>query len=133
MPDPLATDRPDPNRADSAAAGDAGSSKAAFLGGLLAVASLVSLSVAGVGHARTIAGAANAQYWIVVAGVAAALAFIIQALARTPARSGAGETVRKIAVPLAGLWLAVFLWEAVAVGSGAFAGPFELGWAVWKG
>lgn len=129
MPEPASPETTETTRTDGA---DAASSKAAFLGGLLSVASLVALSVVGVGHARTIAGAANAQYWIVVAGVAAALGFIAFSLARTPARTGRGEIVRKIALPLAGLWLAIFLWEAVAVGSGAFAGPFELGWAAWK-
>ncbi|MFC3693867.1 hypothetical protein [Chenggangzhangella methanolivorans] len=108
-------------------------SKAAFLGSLLAFLSLVALSVIGVGHARTIEGAANAQYWIVVAGIAAALAFVTTALARTRARGRTGETLRRVAVPLATLWLVIFLWETAAVGAGAFPGPFELGWAAWKG
>ncbi|PZQ14960.1 MAG: hypothetical protein DI565_10990 [Ancylobacter novellus] len=107
--------------------------RAGFLGGLLAFLSFVALSVIGVGHARTIEGAANAQFWIVVALVAAALAFVTAALARTTAGSTVGEAARKAAVALAAVWLLVFLWETVAVGTGAFSGPFELGWAAWKG
>lgn len=107
-------------------------SKAAFLGGLLAFAAVASLSIVGVGHARTIEGAANAQYWIVVLIAAAVLGGVTFALSRTPARSRAGETARKVAVVLAALWLAIFLWETVAIGAGAFPGPFELGWAAWK-
>lgn len=107
-------------------------SKAAFLGGLLAFAAVASLSIVGVGHARTIEGAANAQYWIVVLIAAAVLGGVTYALWRTPARSRAGETARRIVVILAAVWLAIFLWETVAIGAGAFTGPFELGWTAWK-
>jgi hypothetical protein len=120
-------DAPSPSSADRP------TSRAAFLGGLLAFVALVALSVVGIGHARTIEGAANAQYWLVTAGVAAALGFVTFSLGRTPARTPAGEAARRIGVALAAIWLAVFLWETIAVGSGAFAGPFELGWAAWKG
>jgi hypothetical protein len=107
--------------------------RAAFLGGLLAFSSLVALSVIGVGHSRSLEGSANAQYWIVVALTAAVLAAVAAGLARTPARTSAGEAARRIGVALAALWLVIFLWEAVAIGGGAFAGPFELGWAALKG
>lgn len=107
--------------------------RAGFLGGLLAFVAFVALSVVGVGHARTIEGAANAQYWIVVLLVAAALGFVTLSLARARARSPAGEAARKAAVALATVWLLVFLWETIAIGTGAFPGPFELGWTAWKG
>lgn len=124
-------DAPSPSSTTEQA--DRPTSRAAFLGGLLAFVALVALSVVGIGHARTIEGAANAQYWLVTAGVAAALGFVTFSLGRTPARTRAGETAKKIGVLLAAIWLAVFLWETIAVGSGAFPGPFELGWAAWKG
>lgn len=131
MPDPHALDHASPDA--SPASGERASSKAAFLGGLLAFIALVALSVVGVGHSRAIEGAANAQYWIVVAAVAGAFGFVCVSLLRTPARTAAGETARRIGVALAVAWLVVFLWESVAIGSGAFSGPFELVWAAWKG
>lgn len=107
-------------------------SRAAFLGGLLAFMSLVALSVVGVGHARTIAGAANPQYWIVTLMVAGTLGWATLALARTPARTPRGDVARRVGVAVAALWLAIFVWETVATGSGAFAGPFELVWAATR-
>lgn len=114
---------------------DAGTTvgRAGFLGGLLAVCSLVALSVVGIGHSRTIAGAANPQFWIVTAIVSATMATVIAGLARTRARTPAGEVARKIGLALAAVWLAAFLWEAVAIGAFGGGGPFELGWAAWKG
>lgn len=100
--------------------------KAAFLGGLLAFISLASFSVVGVGHARTIVGAANTQYWVVVAITAAALAVVTLALARTPASSRTGEAARRAGVALAALWVALFLWETIGVGAGIAPGPLEL-------
>lgn len=107
--------------------------KAAFLGGLLAFVAFASLSVVGIGHARTIAGAANAQYWIVVAIAAAALAAVTAALARTPARTRFGEVARKIGVASGAVWLVLFLWETAGVGGGAFSGPLELLWSALSG
>ena len=118
---------------DSDRPGASTTSKAAFLGGLLGFGALVALSLIGVGHARTISGSANTQYWILVTGLVAALGFVLVALARTPARSRAGEAVRRIAVPVAAIGLALFLWEAVAIGAGAFSGPLELAWTAWRG
>ena len=112
---------------------DAGTiGRTAFLGGLLAVCSLVALSVVGIGHSRAIAGAANPQFWIVTAIVFAAMAAIICGLARARARTPAGEIARKIGIALAAVWLAAFLWETVAIGAFGGGGPFELGWAAWK-
>jgi protein-S-isoprenylcysteine O-methyltransferase Ste14 len=106
--------------------------RAAFLGGLLAFCSLVGLSVVGVGHSRTIEGAANAQFWIVAAIAFAATAAATYGLARERARSPAGEVARRAGVALACLWLAIFLWESVATGAVGYGGPFELAWAAWK-
>jgi hypothetical protein len=108
-------------------------SRAAFLGGLLGFLSAVALSVVGVGHSRSLQGAANPQYWIVVAIVSASLAAVTLGLARATARTKSGEAARKIAVAAAALWLFVFLWETIATGSGAATGPFELAWGAWKG
>ncbi|MDR4308465.1 hypothetical protein IHQ68_17740 [Chelatococcus sambhunathii] len=107
--------------------------RAGFLGGLLFFISLVALSIVGVGHARTLEGAANPQYWIVVLIAGAAMTAVSVALSRASARTPAGETARKAGVALATIWIAVFLWETASVGTGAFAGPFELAWAAWKG
>jgi hypothetical protein len=106
--------------------------RAAFLGGLLAFVSLVALSVIGVGHSRSLAGGANAQYWIVVGLTAAGLAAVTAGLARADARTRLGDAARRGGVAAAVLWLGVFLWEAVATGVGV-AGPFELVWSVLKG
>lgn len=106
--------------------------RAGFLGGLLFFISLVALSIVGVGHARTLEGAANPQYWIVVLIAGAAMVAVTVALARASAWTPAGEAARKAGVGLAAIWIAVFLWETASVGTGAFAGPFELAWAAWK-
>lgn len=100
--------------------------RTSFLGGLLAFAMLATASVIGVGHARSLKGAANAQYWIVVAISVAALAVIVSALARATARTPHGELARKAGVGLGALWIALFAWETVAIGAGAFPGPLEL-------
>ncbi|HEY0292271.1 MAG TPA: hypothetical protein VGC51_08015 [Hansschlegelia sp.] len=97
--------------------------KAAFLGGLLAFVSAVAFSVVGVGHSRSLEGDANIQYWVVVALVAGALAVVTAALARTMARSRLGEVARRAAVALAAVGLVLFVWETVALGFGAEAGP----------
>lgn len=123
LPDPARADRPEPP----------GIGKAAFLGGLLAFAALVSLSVLGVGHARTIRGAANAQYWIVTLLVAGAFGWATLALARTPARTRVGDIARRVGVAAAALWLALFLWEAAAVGAFGTPGPLELAYSALKG
>ncbi len=107
--------------------------RAGFLGGLLFFISLVALSIVGVGHARTIEGAANAQYWIVVLIAGAAMIAVTVALARATARTPTGEAARKAAIVLAAIWIAIFLWETASVGTGAFGGPFEFAWAAWKG
>lgn len=107
-------------------------SRAGFLGGLLGLISLVGLSIVGLGHARTIQGAANAQFWIVVLIAATAHAVVTVALARSRARATSGEAARKIGVALATAWLCIFLWETFAIGTGAVAGPIELAWAAWK-
>ena len=107
--------------------------RAGFLGGLLAFVALVALSVVGLGHARTIRGDANLQFWIVVTITAAALAVVTLALARSRAGSAGGEAARKIGVGLAAVWLAVFLWETTAVGTGAYSAPIEMAWTAWKG
>lgn len=100
--------------------------RAAFLGGLLAFVVLVEFSVIGIGHARTLEGAANTQYWVVVALVAATAGFVTFSLAQTRAATGLGEAARKIAVPLSALGVALFLWETAALGTGLGRGPFEL-------
>lgn len=100
--------------------------RAAFLGGLLAFVMFATASVIGVGHARSLKGAANPQYWIVVAISAAALAVIVAALARATARSAGGEFARKAGVVIGALWIALFVWETVAIGGGGFPGPLEL-------
>lgn len=132
MPD-LQIDSDAPASSDPRQPADRATSRAAFLGGLLAFVALVALSVVGIGHARTIEGAANAQYWLVTAGVAAALGFVTLSLSRAPARTRTGDAARRIGVVLAWIWLAVFLCETIAAGSGAFFSPFELAWSAWKG
>lgn len=112
--------------------GDKTVGKAAFLGGLLAFASVAALSIVGVGHARSLEGAANPQYWIVVAIAAAVIGWVTLSLARTPARTRPGEVARRVAVALAAMWLVVFLWETTAVGTDRFSGPFELAYAAMK-
>ncbi|WP_020178683.1 hypothetical protein [Methylopila sp. M107] len=107
--------------------------RAGFLAGLLGLISLVALSIVGLGHARTIEGAANAQFWIVVAIAAAALGWTTLMLSRTPARSRGGDVLRKLGVVFGALWLALFLWETLAIGTNAFTGPIEFGWAAWRG
>lgn len=97
--------------------------RAAFLGGLLAFVALVAFSVVGVGHSRSLQGAANAQYWVVVALVAATLGWVAFALSRETARTGAGEAARRIAVPLAAIGAVLFVWETVAIGLGAESAP----------
>jgi len=100
--------------------------RAAFLGGLLAFITLIELSVVGIGHARSLRGDANIQYWIVVGIVVAATATVIFHLSRTPAATKPGEILRRAAVPLAALGLAAFLWETVALGIGSAFSPIEL-------
>ncbi|MBB3972380.1 hypothetical protein [Hansschlegelia beijingensis] len=100
--------------------------RAAFLGGLLAFITLIELSVVGLGHARSLRGDANIQYWAVVAIVVAAAATVLFNLARTPAATKTGELVRRVAVPVAAIGLAIFLWETVALGVGASSSPLEL-------
>lgn len=101
-------------------------SRAAFLGGLLAFAVFATASVIGVGHARSLRGAANPQFWIIVVISAVSLVVIVRALARTTARTENGELARKAGVVLAAIWTAAFVWETVAIGSGAFRGPLAL-------
>lgn len=107
--------------------------RAGFLGGLLAFVSFVALSVVGLGHSRSVEGAANAQFWVVVALVAATMAAVTVGLAREPARTRAGELARKIGVALAVVWLGLFVWETIAIGAFGDGGPIELAWAAWTG
>ncbi len=108
------------------AAGDRPVGRAAFLGGLLSFVALIELSVIGLGHARTLEGEANAQFWIVVGLVAGVAGFVTAALGRTEAATAAGEAARRGAVIASWAGIVLFVWECVAIGSGAFSGPLEL-------
>lgn len=98
-------------------------SRAAFFGWGLGFISLIALSVVGLGHSPQIRGAANLQYWVVVALVGAAVGAATLALARAAAASPAGDAMRRLGVGLGALGLALFLWEAVAVGRGLSPSP----------
>lgn len=107
--------------------------RAAFLGGLLGFIALVAFSVVGIGHARTLEGDANLQYWIVVALVTAALAGVTGALSQHPARTRTGEVARKIGVAVAGVGTVLFVWETVALGLGGEAQPVAYALQLLKG
>ncbi|GLK75282.1 hypothetical protein GCM10008171_05360 [Methylopila jiangsuensis] len=98
-------------------------SRAAFFGWGLGFISLIALSVVGLGHSPQIRGAANLQYWVVVALVGAAVAAATWALARAEAASRAGDAARRLGVGLGALGLGLFLWEAVAIGRGLSPSP----------
>lgn len=98
-------------------------SHAAFLAWALGFMWLIALSVVGIAHSRQLRGDANIQFWIVVALVAAALAALTTALARTPASSG--DLARRIVVGATYAGIALFVWETVALGAG-FAGSPSL-------
>ncbi|MFD1331785.1 hypothetical protein ACFQ4O_07190 [Methylopila musalis] len=98
-------------------------SRAAFFGWGLGFIALIALSVVGLGHSPQIRGAANLQYWVVVALVGAAVAAATLALARSEAASRVGDLAHRVGVALGGAGLALFLWEAVAVGRGLSPSP----------
>lgn len=98
-------------------------SHAAFLVWALGFMWLIALSVVGIAHSRQLRGDANIQFWIVVALVAAALAALATALARTPASSGRSDTARRIVVGASYAGIALFVWEATALGAGFADAP----------
>jgi phosphoglycerol transferase MdoB-like AlkP superfamily enzyme len=101
-------------------------SKPAFLGGLLGFVAAIALSVTGMSHARTVRGAAELKFWIVVLLVAAAAATVLVALARTRCQSRGGEALRRSAVAVGWVALVLFLWETIFVGAGLPGAPSAL-------
>lgn len=96
--------------------------RAGFLIGALAFTALIALSIVGIGHSRQIRGAANPEFWIVVALVAAAATAMIVGLALQPERSA----LRVAVVALAAIGVALFVWETTALGLGLSPSPSGL-------
>ncbi|GLK81122.1 hypothetical protein [Methylopila turkensis] len=118
-----AQSKPSPNEGPIRRDEDRPLSRAAFFGWGLGFIALIALSVVGLGHSPQIRGAANPQYWAVVALVGAAVAAAVIMLARSAAATRLGDAARRLGVALGTIGLVLFLWEALAVGRGLSPSP----------